>query len=185
MCGQAPYGGRNDKAPVDAILVVSNPPATTVWSLRCVRVCGLLESCGVANIITRGQIRTSGVRQVWALRQTTDGAGPMSGGAKSRRKGAVGERELARILRDRLGVRVTRTAGLQAGRLAAAPDLAMLGWWIEVKRQKRPNIRAALRQAEAACDDGRTPVAITRADGDQWVVTMSLEDWAAMVRECM
>lgn len=56
------------------------------------------------------------------------------------------------------------------------PDVIAGPYWHEVKRQKQPNIRAALRQA-VADTDGRTPIAWTKADRGEWLVTMRAEDF--------
>jgi hypothetical protein len=79
------------------------------------------------------------------------------------------------VLEALLGVECRRGAA-QSRRGTDAADLEGLPWWIECKRQKQPNIRAALRQA-VADTDGRVPVAMTRADRDRWVVSMRVEDW--------
>ena len=98
-------------------------------------------------------------------------------GRLSRNKGKRGELELVSLLRDRYGVPARRTSPLQAGDPRAAGDVWIHDQlWLETKRGKQPRIRAALAQAEADCGE-RVPVAITRADRDQWIVTMGLDDW--------
>lgn len=100
-------------------------------------------------------------------------------GRRSRSKGAAGERELAAKLRELLGENIRR--GWQARDGTDQADLEGLPIWPECKRQKRPNIMAALRQA---CEDtdGRVPVAMVRADRGGWVAALRLEDWAPMLK---
>ncbi len=107
-----------------------------------------------------------------------------SSGRGSRRKGAAGEREAAKALTEwtgcqwRRGIRQSRGGGKEGPDVEcdAYPELH-----VEVKRQKRPNAMAALRQAVDDLADGRTvPVAMTRADGGAWVVTLRAEDFWEM-----
>lgn len=105
-------------------------------------------------------------------------------GAKSRRKGKVGELEVAQLLRSLMpGIDAQRSYH-QARDGADSPDVDAGGLpvWIEVKRQARPNISAALRQATEACGDRPLfPVAFTRADRGEWLVTMSAGSWCRLV----
>lgn len=101
-------------------------------------------------------------------------------GAKSRRKGASGERELAAHLREwlpHLADAIRRTSPLQAGDGHAAGDVALPGFHVECKRQKRCNTKAALAQAIEAAPAALVPIAITRDDHGEWTVTMRLDDW--------
>ena len=100
-------------------------------------------------------------------------------GARSRTKGKVGEREVAALLR-RIWPDAKR--GLQSrGGGAEVPDVDVPCFHVEVKRQARPNVAAAVRQAEADAEAGRWPVAWTRADRSDWLVTMRGEDWLELV----
>lgn len=99
-------------------------------------------------------------------------------GLRSKRKGKAGELEVARLLRP-LYPEVGRNGHEQSAE--GGVDLRGVPWRVEVKRQKRPNLRAALRQAEESTGRG-APVAFTRADRDEWVVTMRAEDWVELVR---
>jgi len=108
-------------------------------------------------------------------------------GRMSRTKGVAGERELAKVLRELLpqyAERIVRGAMMQAADPSGAPDVTLPGCWVECKRQARPNIMAALRQAvKAAEGSGAVPVAITKADRGKWLVTMEVEDFAAFYAE--
>lgn len=126
--------------------------------------------------------------------------------AMQRNKGAAGERELAKILRDELGVDITRN--LVQSREGGADLLGVAGWAIECKRAATPAIRQwwlqALMQADLA---DMKPALIYRIDrhgwravvalrdvlpafADQsampeWTLEMSLPAWCAVVREGM
>src|SRR5690606_33439567 len=88
---------------------------------------------------------------------------PVSG-RRSRRKGHDWEREVARRLRDVLGVEARR--GLQYRDGAEAPDIIIEGLplHVECKAGQRPRILAALEQAERDAAEGAIPVAITKQD---------------------
>lgn len=118
-------------------------------------------------------------------------------GRKSRMKGKRGEREAAEALRD-LFPDVRRTA-MQARGGGEQPDLANTpGWWIEVG-VGNVNPRAKWEQAakdtfqgcEEVDEDARrvsvwerqVPIAITKRDRGEWLVTMSLSDWKRLVRD--
>lgn len=126
--------------------------------------------------------------------------------AMQRNKGAAGERELAKILRDELGVDITRN--LVQSREGGADLLGVAGWAIECKRTASPALRTwwlqACQQADRA---GMKPALIYRLDrcewkvvvamqnlfppfeyhpiGLTWTVEMSLPAWCAVVREGM
>ena len=90
-----------------------------------------------------------------------------------------------------VGLLADRGAAMQAGGVRGAhllPDVCIgyekpmdSGLWSEVKLGKRPNIRAALRQAQEDCPDDQTPLAWTRADRDEWLITMRAADFARML----
>lgn len=104
-------------------------------------------------------------------------------GKLSRRKGADGERHVAAMFNEH-GIQAVRTAPMQAGHPSQLPDVDVRGFWVEVKRSKQPNIRAAFEQANTArtehyltTDSGwRVPVAITKADRSDWLVTVRFDD---------
>lgn len=100
-------------------------------------------------------------------------------GLRSRRKGAGYERLIARRLAEKTPAgKVSRGYQYRGG--DECPDVDVAGvLWIECKRHKMPNIRAAMRQAIADAPKGRIPVAVTRADrcdvGD--IVSLTLADF--------
>jgi hypothetical protein len=71
-----------------------------------------------------------------------------------------------------------------------APDVDGTPFYIECKKGKRTNIKAAYRQAESAAMAAhhanrrsiRPPVAITQDDRDVILVTMDLAEWKALVK---
>lgn len=101
-------------------------------------------------------------------------------GRRSREKGARWEREVARRVRDVLGVEARR--GFQY-RGAEAPDIIIEGLplHIECKAGKRPPILAALEQAERDAAEGAIPVVVVKPDKKEPTVTMRLEDWLAVI----
>lgn len=108
-------------------------------------------------------------------------------GARSRRKGASYERELANRWRDS-GLYPDAERGIGQARSGGdVPDVTGTPWWVEAKCQARPNVFAALEQAEEATD-GRAPIVVAcrRVAGApskaSTVVAMRLEVFEALVR---
>lgn len=100
--------------------------------------------------------------------------------AMQRRKGATFERELAARWRL-LGVYPDAKRGLAQARSAReTPDVDGTPWWVEAKHQKRPNILAAVEQAEDA-SDGRPVLVVVKRDRRATVVTMTLETFEALL----
>jgi hypothetical protein len=100
-----------------------------------------------------------------------------------RNKGATYERDLANYLTAH-GLPAKRGIG-QARSASEVPDVDLGGFWIEAKRHKRTNPRAALAQAiEASAHTTRMPVAVCRDNGtheDDALVAMRLVDWLDVV----
>lgn len=93
----------------------------------------------------------------------------------SRAKGARGERELAKVLRDN-GFPDARR-GQQFKGSPESPDvIALDGIHIECKRVERLNVSEAMAQAKR--DAGElVPIVAHRKNGEQWLVTMELVNW--------
>lgn len=107
-------------------------------------------------------------------------------GRSARRKGAEGEREVARILKSQ-GFDATRTPN--SGGLSWRGDVqGVPGYVIEVKRQETLAIPAWLRQAYAAASGGEVPVLVFRRDGrgtspdGLWHAILPLEELVRLVR---
>jgi len=99
-------------------------------------------------------------------------------GINSREKGALGERQVARILREH-GYEARR--GQQfCGANGDADVVGLPGIHIEVKRVERLNIDNAMEQSKNDARDGETPVVIHRKNGKKWLVTMSIDDFLKM-----
>lgn len=99
----------------------------------------------------------------------------------SRAKGAQGERELARKLRE-YGYEARR--GQQFSGANGDPDVVGLdGIHIECKRVERLNLEDAMAQSRRDARDGEIPVVMHRKNHCEWLVTMTLEDWIGFYRE--
>ena len=98
----------------------------------------------------------------------------------SRTKGAAGERELARLLREK-GYGCRRGVQYHGG--ADSPDVIGLpGIHIECKRVERLNIDKAMEQARRDTGDAM-PAVFHRRNGKKWLVTMELDDWLRIYTE--
>ena len=109
-------------------------------------------------------------------------------GKSQRTKGHNYERELARVFREVMpGADAKR--GLQSRGGGEVPDVDIPYFWIEAKRGKKPNPRAALQQAigdaaESQNGDGqKVPVAVIRDDHQEAFVAMRLSDFLSFVGE--
>jgi hypothetical protein len=107
-------------------------------------------------------------------------------GARSRRKGAQAERDLAKRFAEAMpGADCKRGIG-QARRGSEVADCEVPYFWVESKHGKRPNPRAALAQAiEASEANGnrKTPIAVIRDDRKEAFVCMRLDDFLGFVEE--
>lgn len=99
----------------------------------------------------------------------------------SRAKGAKGERELAKKLRE-YGYEARR--GQQyAGINGDADVVGLEGVHIECKRVERLNIDDSLSQSIRDAKDGEMPIVVHRKNHCDWKVTMRLEDFIKLYRE--
>ena len=99
----------------------------------------------------------------------------------SKQKGARGERELASILRS-YGCECRR--GQQyCGANGDADVVGLPGVHIECKRVEKLNLYDAMAQAKAD-SNGDIPTVFHRKNNCEWLVTMRLEDWVNMYKEC-
>lgn len=103
-------------------------------------------------------------------------------GALSRRKGHEWEREVARLFRKVCpGDDIRR--GLQYRDGAECPDVVSSMFWIEAKRGKRTNIKAALKQAEKAQPKGKWILAVTKDDREDAIASMRLDEFLDLLKE--
>lgn len=100
-------------------------------------------------------------------------------GRNARYKGAQFERDVANAFADALGIKVKR--GIQSRDGKDACDVEGTSFWVEVKRGKNPNPRAALAQA-ITDTDGRTPIAVIRDDGKRAFVVLRFDDFLDLVK---
>lgn len=99
----------------------------------------------------------------------------------SRAKGAAGERELAKILREH-GYN-TRRGQQYSGANGDADVVGLPGIHIECKRVQALNLTKAMEQAERDALDSEAPAVFHRKNREPWRVTMNLEDWLTMYKE--
>lgn len=100
----------------------------------------------------------------------------------SRQKGARGERELATVLKA-YGYDCRR--GQQyCGANGDADVVGLPGIHIECKRVEKLNLYDAMAQSKADARENEIPVVMHRKNNCDWLVTMSLEDWIKIYKEC-
>lgn len=105
-------------------------------------------------------------------------------GSMQRRKGAAGERELARILRE-AGFTGARRGQQYSGTETSADVIGLPGIHIECKRSETFRLYDALEQARRDTGkSGDAPAVFHRRNGKPWVVVMELDDWLDMYRRC-
>lgn len=98
----------------------------------------------------------------------------------SRNKGASGERELSKILRE-YGYECRR--GQQfCGANGDADVIGLPHIHIECKRVERLNLEDAMRQAIRDSGNDK-PCVFHRKNRSEWLVTMRLNDWVELYRE--
>jgi hypothetical protein len=104
-----------------------------------------------------------------------------SRGRGARIKGANFERQLAKLITENTPLIAKRGLGQTRGGGSEISDVDIPLLHIEAKRHKRCNIKAALEQAIAdAKNNGKIPVAITKDDRREILVTMRFCDWINM-----
>lgn len=99
----------------------------------------------------------------------------------SRQKGAQGERELARLLRE-YGY-LCRRGQQYCGANGDADVVGLEGIHIECKRVERLNIEDAVLQAVRDSREGELPAVFHRKNHGEWMVTMPLSDWMQLYRD--
>ena len=98
----------------------------------------------------------------------------------SRRKGAVGEREIAKYLREHGFTDARRGQQFKGG--ADSPDVVGLtGFHIEVKRVERLDLNAAMEQSVRDSAPDEKPIVVHRRNNDYWKVTMRLDDFMEVI----
>lgn len=101
----------------------------------------------------------------------------------SRSKGAKGERELARVLRQ-YGYDCRR--GKQySGANGDADVVGLPGVHIECKRVERLNIHDAMDQAKRDSRDGEIPAVFHRKNNCEWLVTLQIDEFMKLYGKVM
>lgn len=98
-------------------------------------------------------------------------------GKRSREKGKRGERAAAKAL-SLVFPDAKRTHSQSEG--ADEADVRNTPYWVEVKVGARPPILAGFRQAQRDTD-GRPPLVLSKQDRGEWLVTVSLETFSALL----
>lgn len=93
----------------------------------------------------------------------------------SRQKGAVGEREIANILKD-YGYG-TRRGQQFSGKNGDADVVGLPDIHLEIKRVEKLNIENAMDQSRSDAREGEIPVVMHRKNRHTWLVTMDLDKW--------
>lgn len=93
----------------------------------------------------------------------------------SRAKGKAGELELARVLKAH-GIDARR--GQQySGANGDADVVGLEGHHIECKRVERLDLYGAIKQSKRDARFGELPVVMHRKNREEWLITMTLEDY--------
>lgn len=100
----------------------------------------------------------------------------------SRRKGAEGERELARLLRE-YGFGDARRGQQYSGANGDADVIGIDGIHIECKRVERLNVDTAMEQSQRDAREGEMPVVMHKRNRKPWLTTMLLEDFLKLKSE--
>lgn len=99
----------------------------------------------------------------------------------SRAKGAAGERELAKKLRE-YGFDARR--GQQfSGANGDADVVGLPGIHIECKRVERLDLHGAMDQAKRDARENEFPAVFHRKNNCEWLVTMQFDTWMQIYRE--
>lgn len=104
----------------------------------------------------------------------------------SKRKGAVGEREVAKILRENGFDDARRTAQFcgNTGDAADVTGLEEFDIHIEVKRQERISIMDWMRQAIRDCK-GRNPLVVFRQNNGEWYCVMRFQFFLDILKKLL
>lgn len=103
-------------------------------------------------------------------------------GKRSREKGKRGERKVAAIIRERIGLQARR--GVQYSGSPDSPDVVGLpGYHLEVKNVNRLDLHKALNQSQNDAADDEIPVVVHHRDREPWYITIPFEDFLDLYAE--
>ena len=100
----------------------------------------------------------------------------------SKRKGAVGEREVAHILQEH-GYDARRTAQYCGNTGDAADVIGLDGFHIEVKRCETTKIWDWIHQAERDHKAEEIPLVVFRKSHEEWQVSLSLKSFLELLKQ--
>jgi hypothetical protein len=104
-------------------------------------------------------------------------------GRSSRTKGAGGEREFRNYAGQWFTDAKRNLSQCRGGGAGEGGDIAGIpGWHVEIKRHKRCNLGAALKQA-IRDTKGDRPVAFCRDDRGEWIGVLRAEDLLSLMAE--
>ena len=93
-----------------------------------------------------------------------------------KQKGNRGEREFSELCRKHGHAGARRGQQFSGG--DDSPDVVGLdGYHVEVKRVERLNINEAMKQAIRDCQGKSIPIVAHRRNREQWLITMTADDW--------
>ena len=105
-------------------------------------------------------------------------------GRRNRQRGQEGEREVATILTEALGIPVKRILGQERD---SGVDIKVGPFAIDCKRRKKvANLYEWMADFsdDVTLDDmSKIPAIALRADGERWLVVMELDDFITIARE--
>lgn len=101
-------------------------------------------------------------------------------GRRSKRKGAAGELELAKLLTF-YGYEARR--GYQFDGKDIADVIGLPGIHIECKRVEKLNMLEALKQSKRDSSGDELPAVFHRRNREPWQVTMTFDDWIQLYRK--
>ena len=98
----------------------------------------------------------------------------------SRQKGARGERELAKKLRE-YGYECRR--GQQYSGVEGEDVIGLDGIHIECKRVERLQLTDAMLQSKRDTKDNKLPTVMHKKNNEDWMCTMLLDDWIKLYND--
>ena len=101
-------------------------------------------------------------------------------GRMARNKGAAGERELAELLSNELGISVKRKLGQARD---GGDDIQVGKYRLEVKRREALRMDEWCQQIELAAEPGQWPVVVYRRNGQPWRAVVPIELLIKAMRE--